>query len=116
MTRMWEMDQEIAKELNEYHKRVAEKLNWKRPTDPYVYKINDHIWVKRPNETGGIKLDTRWHGPYRIVRRTGEHSYEAKMADLTLSDIHVSQTKPCHWENLEGPHTDIVIPPLTTTT
>ena len=108
---MYDLDQELAKHINDHHKKIENSRNKKRPQDPYVYKPNDMVWVFRPNETGGIKLDTRWHGPYRVLTRTGEHSYEVKTADTTPLDVHTSQLKPCHWEPLKGTYELLQIPP-----
>ena len=58
-------------------------------------------------------MHTRFHGPYRVVARVGEHSYQVKMADNSIFDVHVSHMKPCVWENTESPcMLTLRIPPL----
>ena len=111
LAKMTQIDKEIAQRLNSHHEKMQASQNKKRPQDPHIYKPNDMAWVLRPNETGGIKLETRWHGPYRVITRTGEFSYQVKMADNSLFDVHVSHMKPCHWEIIQGPHTILRIPP-----
>ena len=108
---MNDMDQEIAKLLNEEHAKQAESLNKKRPQIVREYKKDDLVFILRPNETGGVRLHTRFHGPYRILARVGEHSYQVKMADLSIFDVHVSHLKPCIWEAIQGPCLEMRVPP-----
>ena len=116
LTKMAEIDKEIAQRLNSHHEKQQASQNKKRPQDPHIYKPNDMAWILRPNETVGVKLDTRWHGPYRVLTRVGEFSYQVKMADNSIFDVHVSHMKPCHWEVLQGPHVTLRIPPTPTST
>lgn len=92
---MHELDQKIAKLLNERHEKEAQSRNRRRPLNSTLYKRNDYVWVKRPNEVGGVKLDTRWTGPYRVVTWTGEHSYQVQLWDSVL-DAHVIQPEAMH--------------------
>ena len=109
---MQDLDQEIAKALNNHHENLERTRNARRKERKNPYQIGDQAWVQRPNETGGIKLDTRYHGPYRVTARTGEHSYQVLIPGSGPLDVHISHMKPCHWETITGPCTYMQIPPV----
>ena len=49
---------------------------------------------KSPNLSSSSKLDSRWHGPWRIVQRRGEYSYQAVDPQGKFHDVHMEQLKP----------------------
>jgi hypothetical protein len=71
--RQREVDEKVAKFLNERHARREESLNLGRHEfEPF--EVGAHVWYRRPEGSGG-KLDSRWIGPMAIIGREGEHSY-----------------------------------------
>ena len=49
---------------------------------------------KSPNLSSSSKLDSRWHGPWKIVQRRGEYSYQAVDPMGRFHDVHMEQLKP----------------------
>ena len=71
--RMNELDQRVAKAVNEIHKRDQARINARRKKFPPL-AIGQTVWYRRP-EGSGEKLDTRWIGPMEVISREGEDSY-----------------------------------------
>ena len=73
LKRINELDQRVAKALNEIHKRDQARINARRKKFPPL-AIGQTVWYRRP-EGSGEKLDTRWIGPMEVISREGEDSY-----------------------------------------
>jgi hypothetical protein len=105
--RMEIMDSEVARILNEKHGRMAEVLNASR-SEPRRFVPGDMVWWLRPPNTGG-KLDTRWLGPCKVVRRTGEHSYLVQTAPNYRTAVHATYMKPYVKDVMLGKQTELYL-------
>lgn len=64
-------------------------------------QVNDYVWVLRPKSVGGNKTKTWWEGPYPVVKRVGESSYQIRLPNGTPKDVHMDQIKPFIGELLQ---------------
>ncbi len=78
-SRMREMDQKVAKNLNDLHLKRSSYQNSK-VAEKDSFKIGDKVWYRRP-EGSGTKLDTRWIGPAIITALEGASSYVIEIKD-----------------------------------
>ena len=64
--------------MSEAHEKWANRINAHRKagTPPVV---GDWVWYLRPREVGGNKLQSWWLGPYKVVERVGQRSYECEL-------------------------------------
>ena len=90
--RMKEIDERVARILNEKHEKLAERANLRRASST-VYQEGQKVWYRRP-ERSGDKLDSRWLGPAVIVKRIGEHGYLVKLDVDKNITAHISFLKP----------------------
>jgi hypothetical protein len=96
--RMRWVDCAVADRLNEAHRAVQEKLNARRHERPN-YAPEDWVWYRRPTGVGGLKLQTCWQGPFRVIERVGERSYRLRTPQGEKFDVHADQLKPCVWDD-----------------
>ena len=87
MDRMRVMDTKIAHALNEAHKRIQDGRNKKRKEKP-PYATDAWVWLLKPRQVGGRKVERWWRGHYQIAKRTGENSYQVVNERGTLYDVH----------------------------
>ena len=59
------------------------------------FKVGERVWVRRPTSAAGVKLDTYWVGPARVMERISSHGYKVQVRPGVLRDVHVDQLKPC---------------------
>ena len=111
--RMAFIDKEVAQVLEGAHERIAERVNAHRQPRP-PFQVGDWVFLLKPKPIGGVKLSPWWLGPYLVLSRVGEHSYQIKLRANTHLDVHVSQLKFCHWEGAHQHVMDLHIPPLPT--
>ena len=52
-----------------------------------------------------------WLGPFRIIARLGEHTFQVRMGPHDLQAVHVDQIKPC-WTYPPAPHKFKIHTPL----
>ena len=71
--RMEELDQRVAKHLDDEHRTRCELINASRKTKP-IYPNGSKVWFKRPAglSTG---LQSVWEGPCEVLRRASAGSY-----------------------------------------
>ena len=89
---MRDIDERVAGILNEKHERRARAINASRPQFS-TYKVGDSVRYRRP-ENSGNTLDSRWLGPCKITKRTGEHTYEIQVSDRHRMQAHATFLKP----------------------
>ena len=95
------MDRQIAKRLEETHAAARQQHNSKiRVRPPFL--VGDTVWVKKPSQLGGPKLQTYWLGPTTIVSRAGDSSFEILTPNGYQQGVHVSEIKHYHDDVLEG--------------
>ena len=100
--RMETLDNWVAKQLETIHRQRLRVINASR-TAPTPYKVGDWVWALRPRsspQTG--KLDTRWVGPVKVLKRVGDMSYVVGIKPNKTFDVHASHLKPCY----EGEYKD----------
>ena len=107
---MKHIDEEVARFMSEAHEKWANRINAHRKagTPPAV---GDWVWYLRPREVGGNKLQSWWLGPYKVVERVGERSYQVRTPRGEVLDVHLDQIKPCHWEMPESSGIPLQYPP-----
>jgi hypothetical protein len=105
--RMEIVDEEVARILNEKHEQQARTINVSR-SEPRRFVPGDKVWWLRPPNTGG-KLDTRWLGPCKVVRRVGEHSYLVQTAPNYRTAIHATYLKPFVGDIMLGTRTELFL-------
>ena len=108
--RMQIVDMQVARALNEAHQALANRLNAKHRERPAV-AMGDWVWYRRPTSVGGVKLQSYWQGPFRVLQRLGERSYRLRTTRGHEFDAHLDQLKPCDWEEPDSPGTDLRYPP-----
>ena len=89
--RMKEIDEKVARVLNEVHKKRAAKENSSRTRAAKV-RPGQKVWYRRP-EGSGNKLDSRWLGPALITKRIGQNSYEVQVGEENFLTAHTSYLK-----------------------
>ena len=100
--RMEELDNWVAKQLDTLHKQRLRLINAQRKA-PTSYSVGDWVWALRPRSSPQtVKLDTRWVGPVKVLKRVGESSYVVGIKPNKSFDIHASHMKPCY----EGEYKD----------
>ena len=95
--RMQSIDENVARMLNESHQKLEDRINAKRAEGP-SFQVGDWVWYLRPKGVGGVKLQTWWQGPFKVLRRAGEHSFRLRTPQKDKFDAHQSQLKPCVWD------------------
>jgi hypothetical protein len=75
--RMGEMDEKIAKVMNDAQQKRAERFNRDKPDQPPL-TVGSRVWYKRP-EGSGDKMDSRWLGPALVKAREGADSYRVEV-------------------------------------
>ena len=93
---MDEVDELVARVINEMHEKDAARVNFKRKKFPSFAK-GDVVWYRRPEGTAS-KMDTRWEGPYEVLAREGEDSYRIKTGLNSQIAAHCMDLKK-HWED-----------------
>lgn len=107
--RMAEIDRTVAQKLKAAHDKVAAQVNRTRKKRP-PYSIGEWVWISRPKPIGGMKLETWWRGPFRVLRRVGDASYVVRLLPRGELEVHADQMKPCVWEELGEPTTELPDP------
>ena len=101
------VDKKIAFALNEAHRKVEERLNAKRrPKAPF--EDGSWVWLVNPKKVGGQKIERWWRGPFQVVQRVGEASFQIRTDRSVLYDVHRDQLKPCLWDMDLGPSYPLV--------
>ena len=91
--RMENLDQEVARILNQAHQEAQNRINASRVKRP-PYQAGDWVWVARPVKAPTTtKLDTRWFGPAKVVKRTGDQSYDVLIKPGVVQEVHADQLK-----------------------
>jgi hypothetical protein len=91
------VDKKIAFALNEAHRKVQERVNSKRkPKAPF--EDGSLVWLLSPKKVGGNKIERWWKGPFQVVQRVGEASFQIRTDRAVLYDVHRDQLKPCSWD------------------
>ena len=98
--RQEEVDQKVARVLQEVHQHKAYVINKKRKELP-VLKVGQMVWWLRPRGRTGEKLQTYWIGPCVVRGRQGEHSYLVEVEPGRMHEVHRCHLKE-HKEDLHG--------------
>ena len=61
---------------------------------------------------GGVKLQSWWQGPFRVVDKVGVSSYRLRTPQGAEFDVHADQLKACTWDEPEDPVTTLQFPPV----
>ena len=93
---MSKIDEKVANILNLLHRKHAEQLNARRKVKR-SFAEGDKVWYRRPPNSGG-KLDSRWLGPARILKRIGAQSYLIEVKEGVEISAHDSFLK-LYFEN-----------------
>jgi hypothetical protein len=96
-----EIDKQVAKRLEATHAAAQQRHNSKIRVRP-PFQIGDTVWVKKPPQLGGAKLQTYWVGPTTIISRAGDSSFEILTPDGYQQGVHASQLKHFYDDVLEG--------------
>ena len=99
--RMEELDRLASEALNAQHIAEARRVNAGRSMPP-PYHPGDLVWYLRPRGSQVSKLDTWWLGPCKVLRRTGNLSYEIVVKPNVTQDVHLDQLKPYCEDVLHG--------------
>ena len=108
--RMQDIDVHTAEVLNEAHANLQKYLNARRRERP-PYHVGDWVWYQRPRSVGGIKLQSWWQGPFKVVERVGERSYRLRTPQGEIFDAHLDQLKACEWDDPDSPGVAMKYPP-----
>ena len=91
------VDKKIAHALNEAHQKIQQRINGKRkPKAPF--EDGSWVWLLYPKKVGGRKIERWWKGPFQVVQRVGEASFQIRTDKSILYDVHRDQLKPCVWD------------------
>ena len=102
MDRLAVIDWEVAKCLNEVHKKQETYFNSKKH-DGKVYEIGDKVWVIRPKGfSSQDKFKTRWIGPGIIVERPRANSYVVQVEPNRIISAYRDQLKPWIEDTITG--------------
>ena len=74
LQRQKDVDQAVAKILNEKHAKATERENATKK-EPEPFAEGDVVWFHRPPSHTADKALPRWVGPCRVLQRTGMRSY-----------------------------------------
>ena len=96
LKRQKDVDQKVAKIMNDKHEKVAEKINATRP-EPQEFYLGDLVWFLRPPSLSADKALPRWVGPCPISERAGHNSYRIEIRPGVHQAAHRSQLKPFKW-------------------
>ena len=77
--RIKDVEESVARKLNEKHRKQAEQVNKGRKDAPRL-KPGDKVWYRRPEGTGE-KTDSRWLGPGVVVEQVGQGSYRVQVEE-----------------------------------
>jgi hypothetical protein len=94
--KMKDIDENVARLLNEEHAKVADRVNANR-SESDAFQVGDWVWYIRPRSITGPKLQTWWLGPYKVMLRVGERSYRLRTPQGEELDAYQNQLKPCFW-------------------
>ena len=108
--RMRGIDADVAHALNEAHQDLALKINARRRERP-SYVTGDWVWYRRPTSVGGVKMQSWWQGPFRLLDRVGERSYRLRTPQGQEFDAHADQLKTCDWDDLDDAGHELQYPP-----
>ena len=93
--RMEDLDQKVANTLNHKHGNMEDYQNrYRKPRAPL--KLGAQVWIYKPTKVGGHRLDTRWWGPAKIAKQTGESTYEVEWEGFRSQAVHIDDLK--EWE------------------
>ena len=87
------MDRDIAAAMNALHAAQQGWLNARR-REGRLYQVGDKVWVARPKQIGGHKIQPWWAGPFPIVEREGDQSYVVQWGPEGTLRVHADQLKP----------------------
>ena len=59
--------------------------------------------VPKTKVGGGVKLQSWWQGPFKVVERVGQRSYQLRTPQGEIFGAHVDQLKSCDWDDPDSP-------------
>ena len=96
-----EVDEKVAKMLEELHQKRAKQVNAHR-REPPPLEPGQKVWWLRPRGRTGEKLESYWVGPSVVRKRVGEHSYMVEVAEGRTVPVHRCHLKPHVEDELMG--------------
>jgi hypothetical protein len=97
LSRTEAVDKKVAEAMNEAHQKVQSRVNNRRkPKAPF--EDGSWVWLLSPKKVGGRKIEKWWRGPFQVVQRVGEASFQIRTDQSVLYDVHRDQLKPCVWD------------------
>ena len=109
--RIEELDREVARARNEHLEKVAFQVN-KRRHIATPYNVGDWVYLRKPKQIGGRKLEPWWDGPYQVHSREGLSSYKVKIPGREPFGVHATDLKGAETEPPLEPVCAMRIPPL----
>jgi len=91
--RIREQDNKVADKLNAVQLKRAEAVN-KGRKEPPALEVGSKVWYRPEPRPGQDKLDVKWRGPGRVLKRVGEHSYVVEVKEGVHQEAHRSQLRP----------------------
>ena len=101
-----EIDEAVAKKLEEVHRRNMEQINANRQEKP-EYKVGDTVWVLRPRHVGTDKLTSWWIGPCPIVAQNGKDSFVVEIKPGHERAVSTTQIKEFKEDEYSGTPTPL---------
>ena len=101
LARQKEVDQEVARIMNDRHEKIAAAINRHR-SEPSEFALGDLVWYLRPPSHTADKALPRWVGPCPVLERAGQRSYIIEIRPGIKQPAHRSQIKPFLWRSPEG--------------
>ena len=91
------VDKKVAHALNEAHRKTQKNINARRKAkEPFA--DGSWVWLLSLKKVGGHKIERWWKGPFQVVQRTGDASFQIRTDLSVLYDVHRDQLKPCVWD------------------
>jgi hypothetical protein len=104
------LGRELAERVNAAHAKLAQRVNANR-LQRTPYSPGKWVFLKRPKQVGGMKLQTYWTGPYLVRERVGDSSYTLKLPQSGVPyEAHADQLKECHWEPITSKGVELRVP------
>ena len=86
-------------------------MNAQRRARP-TYQVGDWVWYLKTKPVGGVKMSSWWLGPFRILERIGESTYNMKDTHNKEHQAHAQSLKRYVWDMPSQPIFTMEIPPV----
>ena len=87
---------------NIHHHQTLAQTRYNKDRQDIQYSVGDLVYLKVCN--GRSKMDQRWIGPYRVIKKTGRQHYVLQNEIIRSTDrAHVTQLQPASQRTLSDP-------------